>query len=91
MKIKNNLRDNIILIVNQAMLFIEDTARILFNLKVFGNMFNKKNIFRIKINNKQIYLILIFINTTKGIIFCTEERIIKINKDLVFKIEINQI
>lgn len=87
---KNNFRDIIILIINQAILFIEDIARILFSLKVFGNMFSKKNIFRIKINNKQIYLILMFLNTTKGIIFCTEERIIKINKDLVFKIEINQ-
>ena len=49
---KNNFVDMIILINIQARLFIEDKAKILFNLKVPGNIITIKRIFNIKNKNK---------------------------------------
>ena len=75
---KNNLIEIITLIIIQAMLFIDERARILFKLIVPGNIIIIKKIFIIKKINKPRYLNLIFLKMINGIIFCTEDRIIKI-------------
>ena len=86
-----NFSENIILNNIHIIFIIDETAKILLIFIILDNIIKNvktlKNIIIYKISNFMLKLDKII----KGIIFWILDRMIKINKDLVFKIEMNQI
>ena len=86
-----NFSENIILNNIHIIFIIDETAKILLIFIILDNIIKNvktlKNIIIYKISNFMLKLDKII----KGIIFWILDKMIKINKDLVFKIEMNQI